>query len=147
MQTKKKQLITGLSIIVLVAIIVLIAQFMKPVDYCNLDLKVLLMENKTGKYIQPKDVTRQLLSQYLTAQKNIPKCKDSGLIDYAITSIGDPTFMKDGFMIDVKFDFEPVYPKDTIWATPETTRDGAWVRGKSMRLGIRQASTTSMLVP
>lgn len=149
---KNRKIIYTVGIIVVIAIIVVgvdkIKQKYWPIpEGCTTDISALLYDNPSGEYLQPSFVARKIFTQYLNSQKALLKCKDSGLKDFTITSIGDPYFKQDGFMIKVKIDFEPIFPNENLWATKETTRDGSWVRGKEFNLGIRQASTTYMLVP
>jgi len=150
MKHKKTLYIVGIVLVILALIYGMseLRQKLWPKnDPCNLDIKTLIYENKTSKEPKATEVAEILLNQYLSAQKEIKNCKDSGLKDYKITSIGETTYYTDGFMVKVAFDFEPIFPEETIWATKETKRDGSWVRGKTINLGIRQASTTYMIVP
>ncbi len=110
---------------------------------CVVDFtKTFVYENATAtQATTAKDLLTQLLNQY----KVTPDCPTMGISDYSITSIGKPTQVKKDFTIPVTFDILPQSETATLWNTSETHKDGTWIRGKQMTLGITNLSTTTTL--
>ena len=88
-------------------------------------------------------IAKTLLTQLLDQYKNMQGCPTMGITDYSIDSVGKAAQVKTDFTIPVTFDILPQSETATLWGTSETKKDGNWIRGKVMTLGIQNVSTTT----
>ncbi len=141
----KKKLIWIEGIVVLALIAFVISYIEKPKEAardtsCDFDILNTIVDDPEGKLASDKAVTQAVFDHYFAGYTKIPDCKKTALKSAKLVSVGKINHDVDNhFLADIVFDLEPLFPADTVWATPETsTSTAGWIKNKKGTLSIRK---------
>ncbi|MFA6158748.1 MAG: hypothetical protein WC763_03970 [Candidatus Paceibacterota bacterium] len=113
---------------------------------CAVDISAVILKEATSTLKTNDEIVTAVFNHYFDAYKLIPKCAKAGLLDHKLTSIGTTTNKNGHISADIVFELKPLSMESTAWATPETTKDGLWIKNKKGTLSIQKTDDSYFLV-
>jgi hypothetical protein len=162
MNTKKKVIITLALLTALVGLAwggTLIAQ--KGVEFvkarkdtaiaeskkaCAVDINAIVLADPEATLKTDRQIVEAVFNHYFDAYKAIPECDAAGIIAHRLAEIGTVKNDNGHILADITFELQPISMEKTEWATPETRKDGVWIKEKKGTLSIQKSKDSYYLV-